>query len=75
MLDPQEPIMEVTNVPGRVVTLELPSPEDLQGQDLFVLAHEQENGQDNAQEGGIQYKIAQTSKAPGKRMPPRPKTG
>lgn len=74
MSDPQGPI-EITNVPGRVVVLEVPPPGDLQGQDLFVFEDEQENEQDNAQQGGIHDTIAKTSTAPGKRAPPRPKTG
>ncbi|MCD9640026.1 hypothetical protein HAX54_025038 [Datura stramonium] len=77
--DPQGPI-EITNVPGRVVILEIPPPGYLQEQEgLFVPEDELQEGlfvpEDELQEGGIHDTIAQTSKAPGKRAPPRFQTG
>ncbi|CAN4106801.1 unnamed protein product [Withania somnifera] len=69
--------IEVTNVPTRVVNLQVPSPGYLQREGLFVPEPEdaQEIGQGNAKGGGIHDTIVETSRGPGKRAPPRPKTG
>ncbi|XP_059309811.1 uncharacterized protein LOC132060937 [Lycium ferocissimum] len=77
--DPQGPI-DITNVPGRVVVLG-PPPGNLQGQGMVFEDHEQEKGQgqglenESKPEEGIHDTIAQMSTPPGKRAPPRPKTG